>query len=771
MSTSLNAIGSVDVPSIFRQALSLHQAGQLADAEQLYQKILAADPQHFDSLHLLGVIHAQRGEHEAALRQIDAALAVNPNVAQAYNNRGASLLALGRHDDALASFERATALAPDYLDALVNRGDALLALQRLQEALASFDCVVALQPDRTAIFLKRGNILSMLGRFEDAIESYDRAIALKGGDADAFNNRGAALRRLGRLEEALASCDRAISLNPGLAAAFNNRGIVLKDMHRLEEALASYEKAIALDPKSAQALKNRGNALFELQRWDEALAGYEQAIALAPDDALLFHDRGFILAAMKQFEEAVASFDRALALKGDIGFASSARLYAKLQACDWTGFAQECAALTAAVAEGAPSLPGPLLAIPASAAIQLTCASRYVRDKYPARPALWNGERYAHERIRLAYLSADFYEHATAHLMAGLFERHDKTHFETIAISFGPAPDDPTRRRLMRAFGRFIDVRTMSDQAIASVLRDLEVDIAVDLKGFTQDARTGIFAHRPVPIQVNYLGYPGTMGADYIDYVVADRVVLPEDLRAGFSERVVYLPDSYQANDASRPIAAATPSRAQAGLPEKGFVFCCFNNSFKITPDVFDVWMRLLRSIDGSTLWLFEGNAAAAVNLRREAVRREIAAERLIFAPRTDAERHLARHRLADLFLDTLHYNAHTTASDALWAGLPVLTCAGATFASRVAASLLTAIGMPELITQSLAEYEALALRLAQDRALLASLREKLARQRERAPLFDTRRFARYIEAAYVGMWERYQRGEPACNFAVAPLT
>jgi protein O-GlcNAc transferase len=770
MSSSLNAIGSVDVPSVFRQALSLHQAGQLADAEQLYRKILAAQPQHFDSLHLLGVIHAQRGEHVAALRQIDAALAVNPNVAQAHNNRGASLLALGRHNEALASFERAIALAPDYVDALGNRGDVLRALQRYDEALTSFDRAVALEPNLAPTFLKRGNILSMLGRPEQAIASYDRAIALKGNDADAFNNRGAALRRLARLEEALASCETAIALNPGLAAAFNNRGIVLKDMQRLEEALASYDKAIALEPRGSQALKNRGNVLFELQRFDEALASYERAIAMAPDDALLFHDRGFIFAAMKRFEEAVASFDRAIALGGDIGFASSARLFAKLQACDWTGFDQECATLRAAVANGAASLPGPLLAIPASAALQLTCAKSYVRDKYPARPAMWNGERYSHDRIRLAYVSADFYEHATAHLMAGVFEHHDRSRFETVAISFGPAPDDATRRRMMGAFDRFIDVRALSDQAIASMLCDLEIDIAVDLKGFTQDARTGVFAHRPAPIQVNYLGYPGSMGADYIDYIIADRVVLPESLRAHFSEHVAYLPDSYQANDASRPIAAATPSRAQAGLPEEGFVFCCFNNSFKITPDVFDVWMRLMHAIDDAVLWLFEGNAAAPVNLRREAARRGVVPERLIFAPRTRAEEHLARHRLADLFLDTLHYNAHTTASDALWAGLPVLTCAGATFASRVAASLLSAIGMPELITHSLADYEALAMKLARDRSLLALFRERLARQRESAPLFDTRRFARHIEAAYVGMWERYQCGEPACDFTLASV-
>jgi predicted O-linked N-acetylglucosamine transferase (SPINDLY family) len=301
-------------------------------------------------------------------------------------------------------------------------------------------------------------------------------------------------------------------------------------------------------------------------------------------------------------------------------------------------------------------------------------------------------------------------------------------------------------------------------------MRRFEVDIAVDLNGFTQGSRINILARRPAPIQVSYLGYPGTMGASYIDYLIADRVVVPDDRHHAFSEKVVRLPDSYQVNDVNRRIAAITPSRSDAGLPQGGFVFCCFNSNFKITPDIFDVWMRLLREVEGSVLWLLEGNSSAPDNLRREAGLRGVAAERLIFAPHIKTEEHLARHRLADLFLDTLYYNAHTTASDALWAGLPVVTCVGATFAGRVAGSLLTAIGLPELITHSPDEYEALALKLARAPALLAALRQKLACHRETYPLFNTERFTRHIEAAYAEMWERCQRGEPPQSFAVVPI-
>src|SRR5262249_26195466 len=439
--------------------------------------------------------------------------------------------------------------------------------------------------------------------------------------------------------------------------------------------------------------------------------------------------------------------------------------------CDWRDFTSDCAHLVATV-EGrkVASTPFSFVAIPAAPSVQRTCAELTTADFYPADNPIWRGERYAHQRIRVAYLSADFYDHATACLMAGLFERHDRSRFETFAISFSPDDGTAMLTRLKRSFDRFIDVRTRDDNDVATLVRELEIDIAVNLKGFTQGSRTRIFAKRSAPVQVSYLGFPGTMGASYIDYIIADRFLIPPDQRHGYTENVVYLPGSYQVNDRDRKIADRIVSRAEAGLPETGMVFCCFNNSFKITPDVFDVWMRLLREIDGSVLWLLQGNASAPANLRREAEARGVSGERLIFAVRAPLDDHLARHRLADLFLDTRHYNAHTTASDALWAGLPVLTCAGETFASRVAGSLLRAVGLPELVTHSLADYEALAFRLARDPEMLAGLTQKLARNRETYPLFDTARSTRHLEAALVTMWERHQRGEKPADFDVTAI-
>lgn len=616
--------------------------------------------------------------------------------------------------------------------------------------------------------LNLGNVLTELGRFEEALASYGLALALKPDCAQALSNRANALLELKCYEESLASHDRALELEPDYAEAHYNRGNVLLDMKRHEEALASYDKAIALRPDFAQALSNRGDVLGQFKRYDDALASYERALAIDPNNADTLNSCGNALQELKRFKDAVVCYERVVSLKPDYTYAAGALLRSKMNCCDWH-VSGERERVTADV-RSAKNIISPFVFVTVSDSVadQLLCARTCVRENHPASShPVWRGERYRHERIRLAYLSADYQEHATAYLMAGLFESHDKGRFETIAVSFGSDGPNGMRTRLQGAFDRFIDVRQRSDREVAQLLRDLEVDIAVDLKGYTTDGRPGIFALRGAPVQVNYLGYPGTMGADYLDYIVADRVVIPAEHQGYYAEKVVYLPDTYQVNDSRRRIGKDIPTRAQAGLPGSGFVFCCFNNNYKITPEVFARWMRLLQKVEGSLLWLLEDNAAAVKNLQREARARGIAPERLVFAPRVTLEEHLARHRLADLFLDTLPYNAHTTASDALWAGLPVVTYPGTTFAGRVAASLLNAVGLPELIAHSPEEYESLSLRLATNADLLAGIKAKLARNRSITPLFDTERFRRHIEAAYVTMWERYQRGEPPASFAV----
>jgi predicted O-linked N-acetylglucosamine transferase (SPINDLY family) len=394
--------------------------------------------------------------------------------------------------------------------------------------------------------------------------------------------------------------------------------------------------------------------------------------------------------------------------------------------------------------------------------LQQCAAESWVARNCPPRwtlPPLPRRQRA--ERLRIGYYSADFYHHATTVLAEDLFGRHDRQRFEIVGLRFGRHRADEVTQRLATAFDRFIDVHERSDIDVARLSRELGIDIAVDLKGMTEQHRLGIFAHRAAPVQVNYLGFPGTSGASYMDYIIADRMLIPERYRDCYGEKVVYLPNSYQINGRGRAIAATAPTREQIGLPAQGFVFCCFNNVYKITPAVFDVWMSVLRRVAGSVLWLMEGGADAATRLREAAEARGVGGERLVFAERLPTAQHLARHRLADLFIDTLPCNAHTTASDALWAGLPLVTCAGESFASRVASSLLHTVGLPELIARNLTQYESLIVRLANEPVRLAALRERLERNRLQGPLFDLDRYVQGLESAYQMMYERHQSGQP----------
>jgi protein O-GlcNAc transferase len=745
-----------------QQALALHQRGKLSDAAKTYEEILEQRPAYFDALHLLGVVACQMKNLNRGEELISKAIKINPNDASAYFNHGNALKDLTRFDEALASYDKAIALKPDYAAAYSSRGNALMDLNRPGEALMSYDRAIALQPDYAETYDCRGNALMGLKRCDEALASYDKAIALNAAYAKAYYNRGNALMDLKRLDEALASYDKAISLKPDYAIAYNNRGSILRALRRFDEALVSFDKAIALKPDDATAFNNRGNALTDLKSLDQALISYDEAISLKVDYAEAYYNRGNALIDLKRFDEAFLSYDKAVSVKPELFGAEGTRLLAKLRLCDWTDFDNDCAHLVSSVKNGKPNTgPFAFLAISSSADDQLRCAKLWVAEKFPpSQKAGWKGGQYKHDRIRVAYVSADFREHPVAYLLAGMIECHDKSRFDVTAISLGPDDNSAMRQRLKASSVRFIDVETFSDEQIANVVRSSEVDILVNLMGFTADSRTAIFAERPAPIQANYLGYAGTMGAPYIDYILADRFVIPEGKRESYSENVVYLPDSFMANDSKRKISERSPHRSECNLPETGFVFCSFNNSYKIGPHIFDIWMRLLRKVDNSVLWLSNTTETAIRNLRREAQNRGVDPSRLVFAQQVHHnEDHLARHELADLFLDTLPYNAHTTASDALWAGLPVLTCLGGTFAGRVAASLLNAIGLPELITTTPEAYENKAIDLATYPEKMAIIKAKLAGNRLTTALFDTKRFTKHIEAAYVAMYERYQAG------------
>jgi predicted O-linked N-acetylglucosamine transferase (SPINDLY family) len=791
------------VYALYNHGNALLGLGRREEAIASYDQALAVAPGYAEAWNNRGNALLELKRFGEALSSFERALAIAPDYVQALYNRGNALWGLVRREEAIAGYARALAIEPHYVDALYNRGNVLLELERYDAAVASYDRALAIKPDHVHVLYNRGNAFLGLKLYDAAVASYDQALTVNTEYAEAWNNRGNALLELGRYAEVIVSCDRALAIKPDYAEAWNNRGSALVALKRHHEALASLDWALAMKSDLAQALYNRGNALSGLKRYAEALASLDRAVAVDPDYAEAWNSRGNALLGLKWYEAALASYERALAIEPEYGHALYNRgntlfalerfeemleaferllrvapdydygkgylLYAKLHCCDWEGHDQNVESITRDVVAGKrAAFPFIFLCASQLPSAQLQCAQTYANDQHAVSgDALWKGERYHHDRIRLAYLSADFREHAVAYLIAGLFEAHDKSRFETTAKAFGPDRDDEMRARIKASFNRFIDVRGERDADVARLLRELEIDIAVDLQGYTTWSRARIFGFRPAPIQVNFLGYPGTMGINHIDYILADRFTIPQGQHSFYAEKVVYLPDTYQPNDSRRHISDDTPTRAEAGLPETGFVFCSFNNSFKIAPPVFDLWMRLLHQVEGSVLWLVEGNATAVRNLRRRAESRGIAPERLVFAPRLRGRDHLARHRLAGLFLDNLPYNAHTTASDALWAGLPVVTCLGSSFAGRVAGSLLNAVGLPELITENLDDYEQLALKLARDERLLAALKAKLARNRDIFPLFDTDRFRQHIESAYETMWERYERGGPPVSFTV----
>lgn len=754
----------------FRQAALLHEQGRLWEAEQLYRGVLRADGRHSAALCRLGVIRLQQGRFEEAAALLRRALKVDKTSADAHQALAFALTGLERLEEAVRHYERALALRPGFAEAHNNLGHALQRLGRLEGAMAQYEQALAASPTYAEARNNLGNALHLLGRHDEAIAHYERAIALKPDYAEAHWNIGNALRALGRPDDAIARYEQALAIRPDYAEAYNAIGNALLMLARPEDAIIHYKKALAARARYPDAYINLGDALQSLDREVEAIAEYDKALAIRPDDPEALSKRGDALAELERYDEALRSFKQALVIDPDHAHAFNAMASAAKTACDWKLTAKLSREAVARVAAGKLVEAFTFLGYSSDPSLQLACARSFIRDEIAVPPPrLWNGTIWQNSKIRIAYLSADFRMHATAYLTAELFERHDRSRFEVVGVSFGSDDRSEMRDRLMRGFDQFLDVRFKSDRDVARTLSDLRIDIAIDLSGLTYGCRPGILARRPAPVQVNYLVYPGTTGADFIDYILADPMVLPFDQQRFCTEKIVHLPECYQVNDSARAVAEA-PTRQDAGLPAEGFIFCCFNNSNKLTAEMFGIWMRLLHRVQGSVLWLLRANAAAEENLRREVAARGVDPARLVFATRTKVEQHLARYRLADLFLDTLPYNAHTTASDALWAGLPLITCRGESFPGRVAASLLHAVGLPELVTDSLEDYEALALRLAAEPSMLRGVRERLQQNRLTYPLFDTDRFRRHVEAAYTKMWELWQRGEGPRSFAVEPL-
>ena len=704
--------------------------------------------------------------HEEAVACYRKALAIDPGFAEALCNLAGTLNELRRHEEAVASCERAIALRPDIAEAHNNLGSALNALTRHAQALASCEKALALRPDFAEAHFNRGVALAGMQRHEEALASFRRAIALRPDFAEAHNSLGGALNDLGRHREAIESCEQALALRPHFAEAYGNLGLILTALNRHDEAIASCRKALSINPALAEAHCNLGLVLYALNRHEEAVACHRRALALRPDFAEAYNNLASTLGTLKRYAEASANYQQALALNPGLAGARGSLIHARQHLCEWQPLSTDIATLHEHEAKGKSGKIPPFiyLALPGThLQDEYQSARQFAETQYRvflARPPLYGTALRADPpRLRIGYLSADFHEHATSHLLAEILERHDRNRFEVFSYSYGPDDASPMRKRVRVAFDTFREIGRLSDEETAQQILDDRIDVLIDLKGYTEFNRLPILALRPAPVQVSWLGYPGTLGHPRLaDYLIGDAIVTPLAHAAHYSETLALMPHCYQPNDRQRVIGDR-PTRMAAGLPAAGFVFCCFNQSYKITPETFDLWCRLLVEVPGSVLWLLQPTTDTAHNLRREAQERGVSPERLVFAPRQSLSGHLGRLQLADLALDTFPYTSHTTASDALWAGVPLITRLGDTFASRVAASVVHAAGLPELVTRTPEDYHRLALELATQPDRLAEMKSRLAANRMSCPLFDSARFTHDLERLYQRMWTDYRAG------------
>lgn len=784
-----------------QKAVALHKAGQLDEAAAAYKALLKKDARDFDANLYLGMVLVQQQDFDAAVYRLQTAIRINPASALAQCNFGVALLAAERPEEAAAAFTQALAIKPDFAEAMIKLPNALYRAGRFDDALLAYDralavrsdvtlmndkgCLlrdmkkpdeavivlrhaVALQPDYLVAQLNLAHALFHVQDYAGAADMYNRVLSQDQNHAEARSGYLKSLKAANRDAEFEQALEQALVHNPRNALAWLDLGHVLRKKKKFPEAIDAYARAAELDAGNPEAFFYWGILLYDLGRYDGAVEAYGHLLRLSPDNGAGYQGRAEALRRLDRAQEALADYERAVALLPDDLSLAVTALHAQMKVCDWHAYPQ-AEKLIARLREDekAVLLPFPLVALPASAQDQMLCAQRYVARRVPAQFEPWIKPDYGHKKIRVAYVSADFHTHATLVLMAGMFEQHDKESFEIIAVSLGRDDGGYLRQRVVAVVDEFVDANRMSDEEIIALLRARACDIIVDLKGFTMDSRASLFAARHAPVQVAYIGYPGTCALPNIDYFIGDAVTITPQIEPFFTEKIVYLPHSYQVNDDKR-FVPAQPVRADHGLPEDAFVFCSFNNSYKFTPDVFAVWMNILRRVDGSVLWLLQDNQPMMDHLRAAAANHGIDPARLIFAEKAALDDHIARLPCADLFLDSLPCNAHTTASDALWAGLPVLTCPGDTFAGRVAASLLTAVEMPELVVADMSAYEDLAVALAQDAARYQLLREKLANKRQTAPLFDTARTTRAIERAYEGMMQRFRAGLAPDHLRVA---
>jgi protein O-GlcNAc transferase len=752
------------VEAHFSLAIVLESFDKFALMVSHLQKAVAIKP-NFSEAHLsLGNGFKKLGQFDDAVKSYHQALMIQPNFSEAHHNLGNTFKELGQLNDAVKSYERALLINPDYPSIHNNLGHAFKELGQLEDAVKSYKKALAINPDFPDSHNNLGLAFYELGKFNEAVESYERALSIDPEYAEAHNNLGVSLYKIDQPEDAIKSYERALNIDPAYPSPYNNLTVVYRKLGLIEDSIDTFKMAIdvmisalAVNPNDAETHNDLGIALFETQRLEEAVNSYEKALSIKPSFAKAHNNLGAVFNKLERFDEAINSYEKAFDIKPDIDYVLGNILSAKVNSCDWGDFPNLLNQVKKKIVNNEKAIePFTLLGVIDDPALQRKASEISTKFYYPKNNILPSINIYPrHKKVRIGYFSPDFRMHPVGYLTAELYEMHDRNNFEIHAFSFGLDTNDELNLRIKAGVDHFHDVDLMSNKEIALLARSLEIDIAVDLGGFTAGSRPDVFALSAAPIQLSYIGYLGTMGANYYDYLIADQIMIPKKSQKYYSEKIVYLP-SFQVNDSKESPPELTLTRKDLRLPDKGFVFCCFNNTYKFSPTTFDSWGRILKKVKGSVLIIYANNKPSQINLTKEIALRGVDPSRLIFGERVARPEYLARYRVADLFLDTLPYNAGTTASDALRMGLPVLTCQGNSYPSRMAASIINAVNLPELITTTPEQYESLAIELATDPDKYKIIKNKLVSNLSSAPLYDTPMFTRNLESAFTSMYERY---------------
>lgn len=746
---------------LINKAFRLQQEGELAKAKEHYRKALRIQPNNLTALNLLGVVNLLLKDIDNAIKCLTKVVEIDPNDLSALFNRANAYVETFKYDLALLDLNKLIVSQPNNPNAFLLMGNLYRKLNRLDDSILNYDKAIENKVDFFEAYFNKGLVLQVMNNLESAVLCYEKALTLNPSAISVYGKIASALYDLGNKEEAISILGKSLLIDSGDEEVFNSIGMLYAEMNKYDQAIDCYKKSIENNCDYPLAYYNLGLALNKLGSFDESISSYEKALCINPDWAEAYVGLGFSLAEKNKTPEAIDCFQKAIQIRPDFDFLEGMLIHMQMRICDWTDFDSKTSSHIKNL-EGLnkSAVPFAILGLVDSPKLQQIAASIWANSKYP-KPAidfLFSRKEKNHP-IRIGYFSSDFGDHPVTHLIFELLRLHNRKVFEVFGFNLRENKASKIGGNVKKAFDHFIDAHAMSDREVVDCARELQIDIAIDLGGYTDNARTSIFSQRVSPIQINYLGYIGSMGVDYIDYIISDDFVISEGNREYFTENIIYMPDCYQVSNPIREVSGKSIKRSEFGLPDDGFIFCCFCGSYKILPRTFSSWMNILKKVDGSVLWLISENDLVINNLKKYAAEMGINSERLIFSPRAPSDEYLLRYRLADLFLDTYPYNAGTVASDALWMGLPFVTLAGESFVSRMAGSLLVNIGLSELVTYTDIEYEEKAVELAADLKKLEEIKQKLSKNKNEYPLFDAAKFTDNFEMALSNIYSNYIDG------------